>query len=295
MIFDYLLFKYLKINLIILSIILSVFGFLMLFPSFRGEIRIAAYNALIRYGTPILSAHLNQIDIPDQTGNVSTILGTLYYGVTNISLIKVNIQKSYANFGSDGVIFSVCNASIAGHLDWHYQLENSSILQSTGKADVDFLEINMVSGLNLISSNGTLKLHYSHCRFELERLIIKFHSSYLSPVLNAFRHEISEILEDFLNTKTCVQVKNAITKQANAKLKDIPIGTAIGDAVKIFIEVFSDTEVGQPPASCQIPHPHSDIPRHKGCRTASKNSSASYCNQAGSECNMKKLRPHVYF
>ena len=298
MLFGHLLFKVLKLNLIILIGVLSVFGFLMLFPSFREDIRIAVYNSLITIGTPILSAHLDQVNIPDQVGNISTGLGILYYGVTNISLTKVNIQKSYASFRKDEVTLSFCNVSIGGYLDWHYQLGNSSILQSKGKADADFLEINMVAGLSLISKNGTLELHYTQCRFEIEKLIIKFHVSTLSPLLNVFRHKLSEILKDFLNDKTCGQIKSAITKEANSRLKDIPLGTRIGDAVKIFIELFSDSEVAQPPVSCQIPHRHSDIPRYKGCNTTSKTNTAIEtiaCKEGESGCNKQMYRPRVYF
>ena len=297
MLFGPLLFKYIKVNLIIGWVILSVLGFLMLFPSFRGDIRNAVYDSLIRIATPILAAHLAQIKIPDQIGTTSIPFGFISYGVTNISLTEVKLQNSYASVGNDGVTLSFCNASIGGHLDWYFHLENTT-LQSEGKADADFLEVNMVAGLNLISTNGTLELNYTHCKFEIEKLIIKFRSSVLSPLLNAFRHTISEILKDYLNTKTCDQIKEAITKNANTKLKNIPLGTGIGEAVKIFLELFSDTEVGQPPVSCRIPNANSDKPQQRGCKTTSITNNAVEaieCKKGDPGCTKRKIRPHAYF
>ena len=271
MFLDHLLLKYIKINLIIGFIILSVFGFLILIPDFRGVIRNAVYEALITYGTPILSSYLNKIDIPDQTGNISTILGTIDYGVTNIELTQVKIQHSYASVNNDGLTLSFCNATIGGHIDWHYKLTNPqvgnfTIIEAKGEAEAEFSQVRLVSGFNLISNNGTLALRYHHCRFEIDQVDIEFHKSSLSPILNTFRHAIADILKEYVNIHTCQQIRTAITENANKTLKTIPVGTGIADAVKIFTELFSDTEVGEPPETCKIPHPHSNIRNQVGCK-----------------------------
>ncbi|KAI6654704.1 Lipopolysaccharide-binding protein-like [Oopsacas minuta] len=305
MFYSHFIYTCIKINLILGFIILSVFGFLILIPNFRGVVRNAIYEAIITYGTPILSSYLNKIDIPDQVGSVSTMFGTINYGVTNIGLNEVEIQHSYANVDKDGVTLSFCNVSIGGHIDWSFKLSNPpvgniTILEAKGTADAKFSQVKLVSGFNLVSNNGTLALSYHHCKFVIDKVDLEFHKSSLSPILNIFRHFIADILEDFVNNHTCIQIRAAITKKANSKLRTIPIGIDIAEAVKIFIKLFSDTEVGEPPETCKIPHPHSNRRSQLGCKAPPKTltpTEAPECkDEEESGCSRQKnILPHIYF
>ena len=299
-----LLLKYLKINLIIGLIILSVFGFLLLIPGFRGDIRNAIYEEIIKIGTPILEAHLDQIPIPDQTGNTSTPFGRLYYGVTNITLEQVKLDNSYISIKNEGATFTFCNVTIKGKADWSIKLEN--IIQGNGKVDIDFQGIKLATGLNLMTNDkGTLALHFIACKFKIEEVLLLFHGP-IKHILNLFRSEIGEILKDVINNQTCGQIKKSLTKSANEKLKDIPLGTGIGEAVKIFIDLFSDSEVGKVPKSCQLPHPHSNIPYHGGQCNLPQNSNSptpstgAGCSDGQQETNSGcvkqiKVSPHLHF
>lgn len=304
MFFAHLFLKAIKINLAIILIILSIFGFLGLFPRFRGVIRNALYEALINIGTPILSAHLADIDIPDQTGNISSPFGTFFYGVTNISLTNVKIDHSYSSVDKDGLTLYFCNVTIAGHINWYYKLmspsiNNMTLLHAKGEASAEMSQIRMKSGIKLSSANDMLILRYQHCLFEIEKVDLGFTKSILSPILNAFRHELAEIVKDLLNNQTCKQIKKLVTNQANTTLAKIPNGLAISEAVKIISELFSDTEVGQPPVSCQLPHRYSNARNNLGCKTPSALvPSVNVCKEReeSSECsNQKKISAHVYF
>ena len=301
-----LLAKYIKINFIIGLIILSVFGFLLLIPRFRGEIRNAIYQDIIEIGIPVLEAHLDAISIPDQTGNTSTPFGTLFYGVTNITLKQVKLEGSYISITSGGAIFTFCNATIKGHADWYIKLGNSSYIQTNGSIDIDFLGIKMRAGLNLMTypNNGTLVLHYTECEFKIEKVKLMFQGT-TKLLLNMIRSEISEILKDVINHKTCGQIKKSITKSANEKLKDIPLGTGIGDAVKIFIALFKDSKVGASsiPEQCRIFHRHSNIPFHGGAHCSSLQNAtltpATGCGDGQQETtscvNKFKAPPQLHF
>ena len=303
MFFAHLFLKIIKINVIILLMMLSGFGFLTLFPKFRGVIRNAVYEALIEIGTPILSAHLTDIDIPDQTGNISSFLGTFYYGVTNISLMKIKIEHSYSSVDKDGVTLYFCNATIMGHINWYYKLTSPTIANMTtshakGEAYAEMSQIRLKSGIKLSSVNNTLILTYHHCLFEIDKIDLKFTKSILSPVLNAFRHELAEIVKDLLNNQTCKHIKKVVTKQTNSILAKIADGTGIADAVKLISELFSDTEVGQPPVSCQLPHRHSNARSHVGCKMPSALvTDVNVCKEGevGPGCSNQKISSHVYF
>ena len=303
MFYVHLFLKAIQINLIILFIILSGFGFLTLFPRFRGVIRNAVYDALIDIGTPILSSHLTDIDIPDQTGNVSLFLGTFFYGVTNISLTSVKIEHSYPSVVKDGFTLYFCNVSIAGHINWYYKLvspsiNNMTMLHAKGEASAEMSQIRMKSGIKLSSVKNQLILRYHDCQFEIDKVELEFTKSILSPVLNAFRHELAEILKDLLNNQTCTQIKKAVTKQANSTLAKIPDGTGIADAVRIISELFSDSVVRKPPGSCQLPHRHSNARNHVGCSMPSAQvQGVNACKEGeeGSGCSNHEISPHVHF
>eukprot|EP00055_Hartaetosiga_balthica_P004441 m.11608 g.11608 ORF g.11608 m.11608 type:complete len:503 (+) comp3865_c0_seq2:95-1603(+) len=213
----------------IVVVFVAVFGLLMApLPSnaipagFQATLTNKGIDYARQVAIPIIQKDLENLSIPDISGDASTPVGHIDYYLTNIKATSVNLGTSSIVTSTSGITASISGVSIGLGADWSYREKSWPHVKDHGSADISAssisLSINIVTSL---SSTHEPQIAINQCSSNIGHLDIKFHGG-ASWLYNLFTSLIADVVKKELNKELCSEIETSLVAAGNKALASLP-------------------------------------------------------------------------
>ncbi|XP_046853977.1 bactericidal permeability-increasing protein-like [Xenia sp. Carnegie-2017] len=199
-------------------------------PGVRTLLTTRGLDFVRKIAVPVILKRLENLSLPEISGEANLILGDLSYNLKNITLSEVKIPKSRVLVYKDrGVFLEGKEIQLKVLLLWSYKVIEWPFVNDHGSATVltKDLSINVVIGSNSRSELES-SLSAKDCHVNIGNLDIVFHGG-ASVLYNFFFSFIKYSLKEHISKMICPNVVRTINEQINNRLRTIPDETNIGN------------------------------------------------------------------
>jgi lipopolysaccharide-binding protein len=182
-------------------------------PGLKARVSQPGLNYAASIGVEIMSAQVQQLAIPDQSGTADVTVGKVEYQVKNMKVTQFQPPASTVTINpGSGFTWSLTGATISIHGDWHYKYKLGFIvIEDSGSFDATASGTTISASVAIgASATGepTISATGSSCHIDQLKLDIHGGASWLydlfigfveDPIRNSLQGQISNTIRDAIN------------------------------------------------------------------------------------------------